>query len=639
MTVPGNEATNAVSALALNALREAHPRPQFLRENWIDLTGTWRFSGDSDDRGLDEGWFAEPGHIGSEIVVPYPPESPASGIGAPGPWNVVWYERDVDLPAHDDGGHWLLHFGAVDYRARVWVNGQLHAVHEGGHTPFSLSLAASDASRVRITVRAEDRSDDMAQPRGKQDWRETSHAIWYSRTTGIWQPVWLERVPRVYIVRLSWVSRLEHSTVRAQLELSSAAAPGTPCEIVLSVDGTELARQTTAVSGSAATIDIAIAALQHDQDLHWALWSPQHPHLVDAHVTLGSGAGTDRLISYLGLRSVKAAEHRFLLNGHPSILRMALHQGFWPEGHLAASGDALRREVELAKQMGLNGLRVHQKVEDPRFLYWCDRLGMMLWGEMPSSYAYSPTMVQRITAEWTEVVRRDVSAPSVVAWVPLNESWGVRWIADRAEQRHFSQALYHLTHALDGSRPVIGNDGWEHTATDILGIHDYAPEGHLLAERYADGGGTAGWGPHEMRLFVADHRHESQPVMITECGGVSFLPEAGKNWYGYTAVPDAVAFAAKVDELVRPILSNQALIGFCWTQLADTEQETNGLLTAGRTPKVDPAVLHRIFNRPAAANPTEFVSESRTAARAAGTVNDGTPTDETQTDSDTSGIG
>jgi beta-galactosidase/beta-glucuronidase len=608
----------AASPSDFHALREAHPRPQFVREDWVDLTGTWAFAGDPEEAGLRERWFDEAGRIDGEIVVPYPPESPASGIGDPGPWNVVWYEREVELPERDDDGKWLLHFGAVDYLAEVWVDGRLHARHEGGHTPFSLTVGAPPSgSRIRITVRAEDRSDDLTQPRGKQDWRETPHAIWYSRTTGIWQPVWLERVPRTHIARLAWSSNLEHATVRASLEFDAAVPPGTPCEIVLRVGDAELARQTTSVSGHAATIDIAIDALKHDQDLHWALWSPQHPHLVDAQVTLGAGPGADRMLSYLGLRSVKATEGRMLLNGHPTILRMALHQGFWPEGHLAASAEALRREVELAKELGLNGLRIHQKVEDPRFLYWCDRLGMMLWGEMPSSYTYSPTMVQRVTSEWTEVVRRDVSAPSIVAWVPLNESWGVRWIADRSEQRHFAQSLYHLTHALDGSRPVIANDGWEHTATDIFGIHDYAPEGRFLAARYAGGAGTSGWGPHEMRLSVGGHRHDGQPVMITECGGVSFVPADGEDWYGYVAVTGAEEFAAKVDELIAPILENPALIGFCWTQLTDTEQEINGLLTAAREPKVDPAVLHRIFTRPAASNPSEYVAETRAAARAA----------------------
>lgn len=357
---------------------------------------------------------------------------------------------------------------------------------------------------------------------------------------------------------------------------------------------------------------------------------------MDAEVTLGAGPGADVLLSYLGLRSVEAAEGRFLLNRHPSILRMALHQGFWPNSHLAASGDELRREVELAKELGLNGLRIHQKVEDPRFLYWCDRLGMLLWGEMPSSYSYSPTMVQRVIGEWLEVLRRDVSAPSIVAWVPLNESWGVRWIADRADQRHFSRALYHATHAFDDSRPVIANDGWEHTATDILGIHDYAPHGDQLAARYAGASdGVAGWGPHEMRLFVGDAAHEGQPVMITEFGGVSFRPDAARDWYGYSAVPDADAFASKVDELVRPLLANPAIIGFCWTQLTDTLQETNGLLTELRKHKVDPATLREIFNQPAASNPTEYVAASRKAARAGG---DGGPSKEVIQDADSPGI-
>jgi beta-galactosidase/beta-glucuronidase len=631
--------SRVASPRPLDSLRETHPRPQFVRKDWIDLTGTWRFDGDREDRGIDEEWFADGRALSGEIVVPYPPESLASGVGDQAHWTVVWYERDVELPPRDDGGRWLLHFGAVDYRAQVWIDGELSAEHEGGHTPFRVQLPArSEGRTVRITVRAEDRSDDLTQPRGKQDWQDDPHAIWYSRTTGIWQPVWLERVPRTNIERIIWSPRIEHATLRAQLEFNRPVPDGTPLRIVLTVGDRKLAHQTTAVSGPRATVDIAIAALAHDQDLHWALWSPSHPTLVDAEVTLGDGAEADLMLSYIGLRSVEAADGRFLLNRHPAILRMALHQGFWPNSHLAASGDELRREVELAKELGLNGLRIHQKIEDPRFLYWCDRLGVMLWGEMPSSYTYSPTMVQRVMAEWTEVLQRDISAPSIVAWVPLNESWGVRWIADRAEQRHFAQSLYHLTHAFDGSRPVIANDGWEHTATDILGIHDYAPEGGFLEDRYASAASesVSGWGPHEMRLFVGDHSHVGQPVMITEFGGISFHPAEGENWYGYSAVTDARSFAAKVDELVRPLLANPAIIGFCWTQLTDTLQETNGLLDEHRRPKVDPAVLREIFNRPAAANPSEYVAASRRAARK---VVPGIPAEATKTDEDTPGVG
>lgn len=239
--------TAGASARSLDFLRESHPTPQFVREDWIDLNGTWAFAGDRDDQGLDDGWFTGTERIDGEILVPYPPESTASGIGDPAHWNVVWYEREVDLPTRSDDGSWLLHFGAVDYRATVWVDGELRAEHEGGHTPFVVPLSRRAAGRVRVTVRAEDRSDDLSQPRGKQDWRDEPHQIWYSRTTGIWQPVWLERVPHTHIARIAWTSRIEHATVRAQLEFSRPVPDGTPPRIVLSVGDRRLARQTTAV--------------------------------------------------------------------------------------------------------------------------------------------------------------------------------------------------------------------------------------------------------------------------------------------------------------------------------------------------------------------------------------------------------
>jgi hypothetical protein len=287
------------------------------------------------------------------------------------------------------------------------------------------------------------------------------------------------------------------------------------------------------------------------------------------------------------VRSVGFSGGRFLLNGRPYYLRLALEQGYWPESHLAApSGEALRREVELAKALGFNGVRIHQKVEDPRFLYWCDRLGLLVWGEMANAFVFSPEAVQRLVREWMEVLERDYSHPCIVTWVPLNESWGVPALERDPAQQHYVQALYHLTHTLDRTRPVIGNDGWEHIASDVWGVHDYALDGATLRERYGTHEALertlSQVQPHFRTLVLPETHRAGEPLMLTECGGISYAPRPGEPWFGYGTVESKDAFLAKYEDIIGAILDCPTIAGFCYTQLTDTEQETNGLLGADR---------------------------------------------------------
>lgn len=570
-----------------------HPRPQLTRERWTDLCGEWQFSFDDDvfDR---------------TITVPFPPESSASGIGDTGFHPVVWYRRRFTVEPGAD--RVLLHFGAVDYRATVWVNGQLVAEHEGGHTPFHADItAALRPGDQLVVVRAEDQPTDVEQPRGKQDWQPDPHVIWYHRTTGIWQPVWLEQVPSRHVEAVRWTTLPAQARVEADLDL----ADGAPAELTIRLrNGAEqLAQQTITVHGTHARMVLDLPALHHGQDFERLLWSPDHPILLDADLTLTTETSTDTAASYLGLREVGVRDGRFTLNGHPYFLRMVLEQGYWPDSHLAApSDDALRHEVELIKSLGFNGARLHQKVEDPRFLYHCDRIGLLIWGEMPSAYTFSAKTIDRVCREWTQVVLRDAGHPCVVAWVPINESWGVQQIATNVAQQHFASALYHLTKALDPTRPVISNDGWEHTVSDIYGLHDYSPSATALAARYADPAAIdavlAGPGPMG-RTPLLGARDPQVPVMITEYGGLSYTPAAGEQWHGYATLPDPDALLARYSDLTGALLASTALAGFCYTQLTDTLQETNGLLTDRREPKLDPAAIRAANRRPSAAIPVE----------------------------------
>ncbi len=600
-----------------------YPRPQLVRAQWLDLCGDWGFAFDDDGAGLTEGWQEDPTAFDRSITVPYPPESKLSGVNDRTIRPVVWYRREVDTAPPPPGFRTLVHFGAVDYEATVWVNAHLVGRHRGGHTPFSFDVTdhlLEDGPQV-VTVRATDPVDDPRQPRGKQDWLPEPHGIWYHRTTGIWQPVWMETVPQTHVRELAWTSDVVGGTVRLDLQLAHPG-PGQSVRTRLSLGDELLADQTVHADPTGVVrSQLSLPAARHGQHQGRLQWSPEHPNLIDAEVTVldDTGAVIDEVTSYVGLRSAGIADGRFLLNGLPYYLRLVLEQGYWPESHLAApSPEALRHEVEVTKSLGFNGIRVHQKVEDPRFLYWCDRLGLLVWGEMPSAYEFSPETVERVVEEWSEVVRRDRSHPSIVTWVPLNESWGVPHIAVDEQQQHYATALYHLTKALDPTRPVISNDGWEHTESDIWGVHDYAAFGESLSERY-DGPDAISRVLHDRRpgrrrVLLGDPTFRGQPVVLTEFGGLSYAPTAGEEWFGYATVGSPEEYEQRFSGLVRAVLDNAELGGFCYTQLTDTEQERNGLLTEDRQPKIPVERIRSVLTRPSRAIPSEEIDANRRSA-------------------------
>lgn len=604
---------------------ESHPRPQLVRTRWIDLCGEWQFAYDDDDAGLREGWADRVEVFDRTIIVPFPPESPASGIGIVAPHPVLWYRRTFTLDESDLGGRLLLHFGAVDYQAEVWLNGHSVVRHEGGHTPFTADITgAIGAGEQVLVVRAEDRLD-QGQPRGKQYWDTPPEQIWYDRTSGIWQTVWLEPVPATYISEIRWTPDLDRERLAVQVSVRPPTSRALRLRLKLSLHGETLADDTFRLEGTELTREIAIAqgvpSITRNKKL---VWSPEYPNLIDAALTLlDDDVVVDQVTSYAGYRSIKAKHGRFVLNGWPYFLRLVLSQGFWPQSHLAApDSDALRREVAAIKMMGFNGVRVHQKVEDPRFLYWCDRLGLLVWAEMPSAYSFSPSVVERLTREWLEVLRRDYSHPCVVTWVPFNESWGVPSLADSAHQQAYVRAIFHLTHAVDGSRPVLANDGWENLENDILGIHDYALDGQALGERYGNPEALECTlrevQPNFHSLTLDALPDPGVPVVLSEFGGI-ILPPATKtaSWYGYGVMPDEEALLAKYEELVGTVLASTALAGFCYTQLTDVEQEPNGLFTADRRPKLDPKRVMAITARPASAVPAEaMVNQIESASEA-----------------------
>jgi beta-galactosidase/beta-glucuronidase len=567
-----------------------YPRPQLVRENWMSLNGPWLFMYDDERRcqmpDCVTGWT-------HQIRVPFAPETDISGVGDRGFHKVCWYQREFTLLPGK--GRTILHFGAIDYSARVWVNQHLVAEHEGGHTPFAADITAvmkEDGLQV-VTVLVEDDPADLAKPRGKQDWLLEPHSIWYPRTTGIWQQVWLEQVASTHIQRLRWTPIFETYEIGCEVFATGEIEEDLFVQIRIWHGEELLADDNYKLLGHEANRKIALSDPGIDDSRNELLWSPERPTLLEAELTLYHGDEVlDKVTSYTAMRSVAINRDRFMLNGRAYPLRLVLDQGYWPDTLMTAPSDAaLKRDVELAKAMGFNGVRKHQKIEDPRYMYWADKLGLLVWQEMPSAYRFSAKAITRMVREWTEAIERDYSHPCIIVLVAFNESWGVPNLTLTQAHRNAVEALYHLTRTLDATRPVIGNDGWEASATDILGIHDYDCDPERLGARYAvtdpvrtlfDQRRPGG------RILTLDgFPHRGQPIVLTEFGGIAFDPRAtSATTWGYSRAHTAESFLELYRNLLAVVNNTFMFSGFCYTQFADTFQEANGLLCADRTPKV-----------------------------------------------------
>lgn len=569
-----------------------HPRPLLRRDAWLDLDGHWDFALDRDAKWLrpaDVAWDAR-------ICVPFAPETRASGIAFEGFCTAFWYRRPLELPSPPPGERWVLHFGAVDHAATVWIDGTPVARHEGGYTPFSVDLAsiAPGGGSFELAVCAFDDPLDLAKPRGKQEWRAAPHSIFYPRTSGIWRSVWIERVPFASIADVVWSADFERFELGLDVALDGLDDGAWCLRVVVRAGDRALVDDVYAATRGRVARRIALP--EGFDERNELVWSPEWPRLLDATLTLerAGGGSVDRVETYTALRSVGCERGRFTLNGRPYFLRLVLDQGYWEEsGATPPDAEALRSDVELAKRLGFNGVRKHQKTEDPRWLAHADRLGLLVFTELPSAHDFSPLAVRRGLAEWSEIVRAHRAHPCVAGWIPLNESWGVQGIAARSEVRAYAAALVAAAHALDGTRPVVGNDGWEIQGGDLVCIHDYDQDAAALAARYRDDASIAahlsGWSPMagpaiQKRLLLDPPDVAGRPVLVSEFGGVGLSDDA--NAWGYSMARDADDLLQRYAALCRALLGSQSLSGFCYTQLTDTYQERNGLARMDRSSKV-----------------------------------------------------
>jgi len=560
-----------------------HPTPTFARAAWESLDGPWQFEvGEAGD---------DPVLLTYErtIEVPFPPESVASGVHR-GHCEYPRYRRTFRATRRP-GRRVLLHFEGVDYEAEVWVNGRFVGGHEGGYSPFVVDvtdeLVAGDNVLV---VAAHDDATDLEKPRGKQGWARRPGYIWYRRSSGIWRSVWLEEVPDRRIESVRWTP-LDPGVLEA--EVRTRDADGLLVECTFEVGGRVLAVTRRRVEDGRAS---SLAKLAREVKATDLLWSPARPTLVDVTVRLLEGAAVvDEVASYTGLRTIETSGGQVLVNGKPLFLRLVLEQAYWPDTNFTApSGSALLAEAQLIQRLGFNGLRLHQVSADPRFLRACDELGLLVLADLPAAHRWSTVAFRRSARLLDDLVTRDHNHPSVIGWVPFNESWGLDGLAHDAAVQAAVVSLHAMAKALDPGRIVLGNDGWEHVVGDMVGIHDYSHDPAALRRRYGSTEAVARTlggqdPPHRTMILgtpdeaVVPARGE-QPVLLSEFGGIT-LAASGEAMPLYGAVEDVAGLLRGLEDLIGAVEDSPGLAGFCWTQLTDTLQEQNGLADAARIPK------------------------------------------------------
>jgi beta-galactosidase/beta-glucuronidase len=582
--------------------RPEFPRPDFERATWMNLNGEWGFAFDDADEGLPDRWFETglPAERSRKILVPFCYQSPASGIGETAVHEIVWYSRSFSLPERFRGRRTILKFGAVDWGAMVYVNGRLATEHEGGYSPFSVDITRFlREGENRLTIRARD-ADDPVQPRGKQSWRGQGFGCWYTPTTGIWQTVWIEAVDAISIERYRAVADVHDKSVRLEVELDGFK-PGLELRASARLEGGAEMSAAAAVSSRSPRLCLVLDSLD-ELDSDW-VWRPGNPslfglelELVEAPPAAGGPSILDSVRGYFAFRSVESVGGQVLLNGVPIVQKLVLDQGYWGDSLLTPPSDeAIRLDIELAMSFGFNGARKHQKIEDPRYYYWADKLGFLVWGELPSNYGFAPEGMRALYSTFLDFVDRDYNHPSIVAWVPLNESWGVPRILVDARQQAFARALCAFAKAYDGTRLVSSNDGWEQVDGDLCAIHDYEASGEAFAEKISDWPAYLS-GKSDCRLIYArGFAHRGEPVLLTEYGGIAFSGGAQGEWGYHGTVSGEDEFLSRFRSMTRAVLDSGRFAGFCYTQLTDVQQEINGLCSADRLPKVSPAAVQAIL--------------------------------------------
>lgn len=563
----------------------------------MSLDGEWEFAFDDADSGETESWYKKPNHaFPQKINVPYVYQSKRSGICEKEVHDTVWYRRTVRMESRFQNKRFLLNFGAADFYTKIWVNGCYAGEHTGGYSSFAVDVTdfVKCGEDNDIVVRIYDDGGSREQPRGKQGWLDRNFGCWYTKHTGIWQSVWMEILDPSHIRAVSISTDIVKKEAGFSVALSKCPR-NAELDIRVSMGELEIASVRRRVSECRVGTAVNIENRAFENGV--CLWNPEDPRLYEVEIgLLSDGTVVDSRKSYFGMRDISIEKGKILLNRIPIYQRLVLYQGYFADGLISSGSDEdIVRDLKLILAMGFNGLRIHQKIESPRFLYWCDRLGLLVWEEMPSAYSFTGQSVKTILKEWSDIVTRDKNHPSIITWVAFNESWGVPDLYSDAKEQALAKAALNMTKALDGTRPVIDNDGWEHTETDIYTIHDYGADAAHYETAYADKAGVVDGAPSKAYShFVSSkgHRYEGQPVLVSEYGGIAF--DSSDGWGYNDKVHSQAEFLEKYRSLTQAIQKIGYICGYCYTQFTDVEQEENGLLTIDREPKVSIEALREI---------------------------------------------
>ena len=554
-----------------------YPRPQFVRTDWINLNGNWKFGFDEEvDRKS-----ALQGILPQTICVPFTYETVLSGINESKHHDVVWYSTTIHGKKEK---HTLLHFEGSDYNTEVYVNGVFIGAHQGAYTRFSFDITdfLNDNENI-LTVKCTD-FNSPEQIRGKQRWRDESFACWYVQTTGIYKTVWLEYVEETYLTNLKITPDIQNSRVQFDFSVNK---PADDVEVRFSISFDGMHIQTVSCAANDVENSISAQFLNNRLTFKIATWNINAPNLYDIDIFVyKNGVLTDQVGSYFGLRDYQTNNGQILLNSAPFYAKLLLNQGYWKSSALTPpSEEALLEDIQFCQAMGFNGVRMHQKIEDERFYYYADILGFTVWCELPANYRFCDKATKNISKEWLDIVTQHYNHPSVVTWVIFNESWGVANIENNQAQQNLATGLYYLTKSIDPMRPVISNDGWLHTKSDILTLHHYSQDGEQLYAHYNSKERLISAPTGACLPFANGYHYEGQPIIISEFGGTAFVDDCNDTNWGYGAgAKDVKEFLDRFDSLFKAIEKMQ-INGYCYTQLSDVEQEVNGLLNHEHKPK------------------------------------------------------
>ena len=576
--------------------RPEHPKPQFRRDSWLNLNGTWAFEIDNSRSGEARGLAKPDAQLPGTITVPFCPESSLSGVGYKDFMLGLWYQRTVELTEKQCEGRVFIHFGAVDYECYVYINGEKAGYHKGGYISFKHEITKYvHPGQNVITVNALDDTRDPMIPRGKQSERYYSHSCDYTRTTGIWQTVWLEFTPREYIKSCHCKTDACAGTAVLTLQLAGCA------DVTAKAFYEGKAVGEAAAKGAQGELVLPLTV----SEIH--LWEAGAGRLYDLELTFGE----DKVHSYFGLRSVCLDGMKFRLNGKSVFQRLILDQGFYPDGiYTAPTDEALARDIDLSMAMGFNGARLHEKIFEERFLYHCDRKGYLVWGEYPNWGLdhTDPMALYSILPEWLEELERDKDHPAIVGWCPFNETWDQK---GRKQYDDLLRMIYRVTKAVDPGRPCIDSSGGFHVETDIYDVHDYDQNPETFKANY-DRLMTEGYlydrlvdSPKYIGRYGGRQKYPGGPGFVSEYGGIRWQGTLEENnaqiSWGYGDTPKTMEeFKARYKGLTDALLDNNQMLGLCYTQLTDIEQEQNGLYFYDRTPKFDAQWMHAVMSRKAA---------------------------------------